>query len=448
MFSTDDTIVAIATPPGRGGIGVVRLSGPRAIAIAAALTGRDGFEPRHATLSTVVAADGSPVDQAVVTSFPEPHSYTGEDVVELSAHGSPIVLQAIVAAAMAAGARLANPGEFTFRAYIHGRIDLVQAEAVAELIDAVTPLQARVAFDQLDGTLSDRLREIDRVLLDLIAPLEASLDFPEEGYHFIAPGGALRALDAAVTAIDDLLAAASRGRVIREGRTVAIVGRPNGGKSSLFNRLAGAARAIVTEVPGTTRDLLTEKVDVGGIPFTFVDTAGVRDEAGDAIEEEGIARARQAGAAADLRIVVLDRSRPLIDEDRALIGGPTDHQIVVASKCDLAPRWDAGSVGALPISSVTGEGIDALRDALVSGALVAGETTCDRPALANLRHAALLERARTMLEAARVLTQARAPEEVVLIELYNARALFDELTGARPQDEVLRTIFGRFCIGK
>jgi tRNA modification GTPase len=281
------------------------------------------------------------------------------------------------------------------------------------LIDAVTPLQARVAFDQLDGTLSDRLREIDRVLLDLIAPLEASLDFPEEGYHFIAPGGALRALDAAVTAIDDLLAAASRGRVIREGRTV-----------------------------------LTEKVDVGGIPFTFVDTAGVRDEAGDAIEEEGIARARQAGAAADLRIVVLDRSRPLIDEDRALIGGPTDHQIVVASKCDLAPRWDAGSVGALPISSVTGEGIDALRDALVSGALVAGETTRDRPALANLRHAALLERARTMLEAARVLTQARAPEEVVLIELYNARALFDELTGARPQDEVLRTIFGRFCIGK
>lgn len=448
MFSTDDTIVAIATPPGRGGIGVVRISGPRAIAIAAALTSRAGFEPRRATLSMVVAADGSPIDQAVVTSFPAPHSYTGEDVAELSAHGSPIVLQAIVAAAMAAGARLANPGEFTFRAYVHGRIDLVQAEAVAELIDAVTPLQARVAFDQLEGTLSERLREIDQRLLDLIAPLEASLDFPEEGYHFIAPEKAGGALDAAMIAVDDLLAAAARGRVIREGRTVAIVGRPNGGKSSLFNRLAGAARAIVTDVPGTTRDLLTEKVDVGGIPFTFVDTAGVRDEAGDAIEQEGVARARQAGAAADFRIVVLDGSRPLVDEDRALIGGPDHQRILVASKCDLPSRWDAASLAALPISSLTGEGIGALCDALVAGALVAGDTGRDRPAVANLRHVALLERARTALDAARALMRARAPEEVVLIELYNARALFDELTGARPPDEVLRTIFERFCIGK
>src|SRR6185436_17912867 len=192
MFSTDDTIVAIATPPGRGGIGVVRLSGPEAAAIARTLTGRAGFEPRYATLTAVLDREGRPIDRAVVTHFPAPHSYTGDEVVEVSAHGSPVVLDAIVRAALAAGARLANPGEFTFRAYLHGRMDLVQAEAVGELIDAVTPLQARVAFDQLEGTLTARLREMDRALLDLIAPLEASLDFPEEGYHFITPSDAVK----------------------------------------------------------------------------------------------------------------------------------------------------------------------------------------------------------------------------------------------------------------
>lgn len=446
MF-TDDTIVAIATPPGRGGIGVVRVSGPGAIGIARALTRREGFEPRHATLATVVAQDGSPVDQAVVTCFPAPHSYTGEDVVELSAHGSPIVLQAIVAAAMAAGARLANPGEFTFRAYIHGRIDLVQAEAVAELIEAVTPLQARIAIDQLDGTLSDRLRELDGKLLDIIAPLEASLDFPDEGYHFIAADGADAAIRDALTAIDTLLAVAARGRIIREGRTVTIVGRPNAGKSSLFNRLVGAARAIVTDVPGTTRDLVTERVDVGGVPFTFVDTAGLREGVADAIEEEGIARARQAAAAADIRIVVLDRSRALDTDDRALMQAPGE-QVVVANKSDLPPAWEAGALGAIPISSLTGDGIDAVRDALLADALGADDAERDRPAVANLRQVALLEGARSALAAAGSLTQTRAPEELVLVELYNARSLFDEITGARPQDEVLQTIFSRFCIGK
>ena len=217
------------------------------------------------------------------------------------------MLDAIVRAALDAGARLANPGEFTFRAYLHGRIDLVQAEAIGELIDAVTPLQARVAFDQLEGTLTSRLRDLDRALLDLIAPLEASLDFPDEGYHFITPADTARALDATRASLETLLADAARGKLIREGLTVAIVGRPNAGKSSLFNRLAGAARAIVTDVPGTTRDLLTERVDVAGVPLTIVDTAGLRASAGDAIEEEGISRARQAGGAADLLIVVLDR---------------------------------------------------------------------------------------------------------------------------------------------
>jgi tRNA modification GTPase len=448
MFSTDDTIVAIATPPGRGGIGVVRVSGPAAADLVETLTHRESFEPRHATLSTVFAPDGLSIDRVVVTRFPAPHSYTGEDVVELSAHGSPVVLNAIVAAAVAAGARLANPGEFTFRAYLHGRIDLIQAEAIGDLIDAVTPLQARVAFDQLDGTLTARLREMDARLLDLIAPLEASLDFPDEGYHFVTPEDAASTLDQMNQALDALLADARRGRVIREGLTVAIVGRPNAGKSSLFNRLAGAARAIVTDVPGTTRDLLTERVDIGGVPFTLVDTAGLRGAAADAIEEEGIARARQAGLVADMIIVVLDGSMALDDEDRAILEQTAARRrLVVSSKCDLAAAWDAKTHDAARVSALTDEGIGALRDALLTSA-GAMDLSRDRVPIANLRHAALVDQARTCVLRARDAVASGLPEELVLADLHEARARFDDLTGARPQDEVLQTIFTRFCIGK
>ena len=447
MFSTDDTIVAIATPPGRGGIGVVRLSGPRAAAIACELTSRDGFEPRHATLARVNGRDGTPIDEAVVIHFPAPHSYTGDEVVELSAHGSPVVLDAIVRAAAGAGARLANPGEFTFRAYLHGRIDLVQAEAIGELIDAVTPLQARVAFDQLDGTLTSRLRALDTALLDLIAPLEASLDFPEEGYHFITPAAAAAALEAIRAAIDVLLADAARGRMIREGVTVAIVGRPNAGKSSLFNRLAGAARAIVTEVPGTTRDLLTERLDIAGVPVTMVDTAGLRDGAVDAIEAEGIARARQAVAAADLLVVVLDRSSRLEDDDQALLHDTSARRrLVVASKSDLPSSWDASSIGALEVSSLTELGIDPLRAALAAAA--GAGVPRDRAPIANLRHVALLEQVRDALARAAAAVAGAVPEEFVLADLHEARGRFDDITGARPHDDVLRVIFERFCIGK
>jgi tRNA modification GTPase len=446
MFATDDTIVAIATPPGRGGIGVVRLSGPDAAAIARALTARPAFEPRHATLATVSGADG-PIDQAVVTHFPAPHSYTGDDVVEISAHGSPVVLDAIVRAAVAAGARLANPGEFTFRAYLRGRIDLVQAEAIGELIDAVTPLQARVAFDQLEGTLTTRLRAMDGTLLDLIARLEASLDFPDEGYHFITSGDVARDLDRILQSLDTLLADAARGKMIREGLTVAIVGRPNAGKSSLFNRLAGAARAIVTDVPGTTRDLLTERVDVGGVPFTIVDTAGVRTSPGDAIEEEGISRARTAGAAADLAIVVLDRSRPLTADDRALLDETSARRrLIVASKSDLSAAWDATDAGALAVSSLTDEGVGDLRRALADFA--GTDVLRDRAPIANMRHVALLEKARAAVARACAAAASGIPEEFVLADLHDARGRFDEITGVRPQDEVLSLIFERFCIGK
>jgi len=410
------------------------------------LTGRSSFEPRHATLVTVSSA-ASAIDQAIATYFPAPNSYTGEDVVELSAHGSPVVLEAIVAAAVAAGARLANPGEFTLRAYLHARIDLVQAEAVAELIDAVTPLQARVAFDQLEGTLTSRLRAMDAALLEIIAPLEASLDFPEEGYHFVAPTETAETLGRLLASLEALLADAKRGRLIREGVTAAIVGRPNVGKSSLFNRLAGAARAIVTDVPGTTRDLLTERVDVGGVPFTIVDTAGRRQLAGDAIEEEGISRARQAGTAADIAILVLDRSAALTDDDRSLLDETAGRpRVIVASKSDLAPEWDAARCEAIPVSSLTDEGIGDLRAALLRAGGI--EVPRDRAPIANIRHVALLEQAHAAIARAAAAAAAKAPEELLLADLHEARGRFDEITGARPQDEVLRVIFERFCIGK
>jgi len=446
MFSVDDTIVAIATPPGKGGIGVVRVSGAAAGAIATSITSARTLEPRHATLTRVIVGHAC-IDQVVATHFPGPHSYTGQDVVEISAHGSPVILELIVDAAVRAGARLANPGEFTFRAYLNGRIDLVQAEAVADLVDAVTPLQARVAFDQLEGTLTSRLRALDTRLLDLIAPLEASLDFPEEGYHFITPDEVVRALDDIVEDLDRLLADAARGRMIRDGLTAAIIGRPNAGKSSLFNRLAGGARAIVTDVPGTTRDLITERVDIDGIPVTLIDTAGLRDGSVDAIEEEGIARARQASAASDVLIVVIDRSQPLTAIDETVLRDTsTRTRVVVASKSDLDPAWGSGEHDAIDVSSITDEGVDQLRRALVVRA--GGDTLRDRPGIANMRHAALVRRAHAAVTRARTDAHAGEPEELVLAELHEARRCFDELTGARAPEEVLEVIFQRFCIGK
>jgi tRNA modification GTPase len=447
MFSTEDTIVAIATPPGRGGLGVVRISGSAAASIASCLARRRTFEPRHATLARIVDEHGGVIDETIVTFFPAPHSYTGEDVIELSAHGSPVVLDAIVRAALAAGARVANPGEFTLRAYLNGRMNLLQAEAVSDLIDAVTPLQARVAFDQLQGTLTARLAGMEARLLDLIARLEASLDFPDEGYHFITRGESSREIGAIVSALDALLADAKRGRMIREGLTAVVVGRPNAGKSSLFNRLAGSDRAIVTEIPGTTRDLLTERVDIGGVPFTLVDTAGVHGEAADAIEEEGIARARQAREVADVLIVVLDGSAPLADSDHELLASTAGRpRVVVASKADLPARWNACEAGAMPVSSLTDAGIDRLRDEMIRAG--GAEAHRDATAILNIRHTALLGRARDAAARGRDAALDGVAEEFLLADLHEARACFDEVTGARTPDDVLRLIFDRFCIGK
>jgi tRNA modification GTPase len=474
-FSTTDTIVAIATPPGRGGIGVVRLSGPEAHSIARALIERAApLEPRRATFtrvrlapdtaaipvplkpettdvadeSSVVSGPGrtmvtNAIDHAVVTFFPSPRSYTGDDVVELSVHGSPVVLRAVVAAATSAGARPAEPGEFTLRAFLNGRIDLLQAEAVADLIEAATPLQARAAFDQLDGTLTHAIAAIEAALFDLVARLEASVDFPEEGYHFVEPGAVGDALDRVLEQTGALLGDARRGRMIREGLMVAIVGAPNVGKSSLFNALAGAARAIVTDVPGTTRDLVTEFVDVDGLRVTLVDTAGLRESA-DAAEREGVARARRSAGIADLVLHVEDRSRPRLTDTASRTRARKE--LYIANKADLPAAWR--DAAAIEVSAVTGAGLDAVRQSIVAALDV--DLQRDRPAITNVRHIALVERAHAALARARAaLSVDRSlPEEFVLADLAEARAALEEITGHRTSEDVLEHIFARFCVGK
>lgn len=494
MFSTDDTIVAIATPPGRAGLGVIRISGLEAQAVTARLlTRRAPLRPREAALSHVrdLTVDNDAVspsesrktvrsgversesaqsiqaiDQVIATFFPAPHSYTGEDVVELAAHGSPILLERIVASALRAGARLAAPGEFTLRAFLHGRVDLVQAEAVADLIDAVTPAQARQAFDQLEGTLTRSMKQIGESLFDLVVKLEASLDFPDEGYHFIVPDEVSAALAVVQAQVDALLASARQGRVIREGRQVAIVGGTNVGKSSLFNAFVGADRAIVTEIAGTTRDLLTERCDVGGIPITLVDTAGIR-ETEEIVEREGVQRARAAAQTADLVLVVIDRSRPLRDQDRTYIDAAGARRLIVINKVDLPAAWsidelasidDLNSRGegdgsgsafgpAIDVSVRTGAGMDRLRQTIAT-TLVGDERLRDTVGVSNVRHIELLERVSEAVERARGGAAAGAPEEFLLADIRDAIEALEEITGKRSSDDVLQAIFSRFCIGK
>jgi len=449
MFSTDDSIVAVATPPGRGGIGVVRISGSASREIAAAmLARREPLEPRHATFTRVIAQSTSVIDEVIATYFPAPHSYTGEHVVEISAHGSPVVLRAIVGRALEAGARLAEPGEFTLRAFLNGKRDLVQAEAVADLIAAATPVQARVACDQLEGTLTQRIAEIDVELFSLIAQLEASLDFPDEGYHFIEPDETGRRVGLVVDQLDDLLAGARRGRLIREGAVVVVGGRPNVGKSSIFNMLARADRAIVAEAAGTTRDLVSEQIDIDGLAVTLVDTAGVR-EAVDAVELEGIARAERASDVADLLLVVLDGSEvPTEDDEHLLSRSAGRRRIVVVNKADLPAAIVRRADVSVSVSARTGAGADELRRAIVRE-LTGEESLRDRAGISNMRHIALLEQARIRLVAAQQLVETgHTPEEFVLADLQAARGYLEEVVGTRTSEELLEHIFAKFCVGK
>jgi tRNA modification GTPase len=488
MFSLDDTIVALATPPGRGGLAVVRVSGALAVQIAGTLIeGAPRLEPRRATLVRVVAGIGQGprpragrdvVDEAIVTLFEGPASYTGEDVVEFSVHGSPVVVGELVRAAVAAGARLARGGEFTLRAFLNGRLDLTRAEAVRDLVEATTPAQARMAMDQLQGTLAERIAEIEAVLFDLTAKLEASGDFPEEGYHFISPEETLAAIRGARARMDALLAESRRGRLLREGVTVAIAGRPNVGKSTLFNRLTGVERAIVTAVPGTTRDLLTEAVMLSGVRMTLVDTAGVGTTT-DPIEREGVIRAEKAIAAADVVVVVLDTSSPLAAPDLDLLEATAARaHLVVLNKCDLAPAWEPGQLPSAPpvalsdrepesapasatprlaatpraqvvVSAKTGVGIDQVIRSIATIAGVSGVE--ELPHISNVRQIELLghsTEALCSIEDKLESSGSKVPEELVLADLRQATDFLQEVTGKRTTDDLLDAIFSTFCVGK
>lgn len=456
MFSTSDTIVAVATPAGRGAVGLVRISGPQAFSVVAALTGRrQGFIGRRATLCRLTLGDdGRLADEVVVTCFPGPASYTGEDVAEIAGHGSPLLLAGIVRAACAAGARLAEPGEFTLRSVLGGKRDLVQAEAVADLIEAVTPGQARAAFEQLDGSLSAAIGRVESHLFEVRAALEASLDFPEEGYHFITPEAVRAGLVAALRDIDALLSTAARGRLIREGALVVLAGAPNAGKSSLFNALVHAPRAIVTALPGTTRDLLTERLVLGGLSVTLVDTAGDRVSS-DVIEQEGVSRARHAVASADAVIVVVDGSRSPGEDDLAVLAATEGHRRVVAvNKSDCGRQcvrvWAVDEE--VVVSARTGEGVEALCAAVVRRLGVGDSLSAEDPLVTNVRHIACLERARLAVVRAQEAAGARdvdgVPEEFLVADIDEAQRALQEVTGARSSDDVLAFVFSRFCLGK
>jgi tRNA modification GTPase len=440
----DDTIVAISTPLARSGIGVVRLSGTRSREIASAILRFSGeWHSWTAALAELVDESGEVVDRVVTTFFAAPRSYTAEDVVEISCHGSPVVLRFCLQRAIAGGARIAEPGEFTLRAFLNGRIDLPQAEAVRDLIDATTLYQARVAAQQVEGSVSRRLRPVKEKLLELIALLEAGIDFAEDDVSVAPTAEILARLDSVGDGIDRLLSTAVYGKLVHAGFTLAIVGRPNVGKSSLFNALVGQDRAIVTEMPGTTRDTISESAEIQGIPVRFVDTAGIR--AGESrVEELGIGRSFEAMADADLVLVVLDLSAPLEQADFDLIRRAS---LVVGNKADL-PRVLDPARECMAVSALTGEGIPVLRDRIVAALAPGAGERRESGFITSVRHEMLLREAREALVDARRAAQLGIPHEMLLLDLYAALRPLDAITGATTADDILNRIFSTFCIGK
>ena len=435
-----DTIVAVSTPLGRGGIGVIRLSGADARAIASKiLKFSDDFEWRPWTAALAQLQD---VDQVVVTFFAAPRSYTAEDVVEIACHGSPVVLRFALERACEQGARLAEPGEFTLRAYLNGRIDLPQAEAVRDLIDATTLYQARIAAQQTAGSVSRRLKPVKERLLQLISLLEAGIDFAEDDIDFASSSQVETQIGPILDALKALIKSFAYGKLVHEGFTLAIVGRPNVGKSSLFNRLLEQDRAIVTDIPGTTRDLVSETASVEGIPVKFVDTAGIR-EGQDTVETLGIERSYQAMADADLTLVVIDASAPLEAADEALISHAKGKMLVVANKCDLAP-----APRGLGVSALTGEGIPELRRAIVDAIAPRGRIEQEGGFITSLRHEQLLRESQEALQQALTANGLGIPHEMLLLDLYAALRPIDAITGATTADDILNRIFSTFCIGK
>ncbi|GGH01825.1 tRNA uridine-5-carboxymethylaminomethyl(34) synthesis GTPase MnmE [Silvibacterium dinghuense] len=447
-----ETIAAVSTPPGRGGIGIVRLSGPHALAISNALLAlRNPLEHAMARFAEIRDPEtGGKLDEAIATYFAKPRSYTGEDLVEIAAHGSPVVLDLLLRWALQQGARLARPGEFTERAFLSGRLDLTQAEAVRDLIDAQTLYQARTAAEQMGGAISRRIQPAKEKLVELISLLEAGIDFAEDDVDLTPDEEIGTRIDAVGAELAGLARSFERGRIVHSGLTLAIVGRPNVGKSSLFNRLVERERAIVTAIPGTTRDLVTERVSLGGIPLELVDTAGLRTTADEA-EAMGIAKSREALADADIVLVVLEAGIPPSEEEAELLASLHGRRfLAVYNKIDLEDSSSGqghAEEQSIRTSAATGAGIEALREALLNMVRTPGGES-ESGMLTNLRQHEAVKSALDALGDARAATANGTPHEMILLDLYSALRQLDSLTGETTADDILNRIFSTFCIGK
>ena len=443
-----ETIAAIATPPGEGALAVIRISGEKALAVADAVfraaKAPSATEERRVVFGKIVDAAGGVLDEVLLTIFRNPRSYTGEDLVEISGHGGPMVASRVLAAVLAAGARMARPGEFTERAFHNGKLDLTQAEAVMDLIHAQTDRAAKAAAGQLEGRLGLEIHALRAQLLETVAHLEAFIDFPEEGIDPESGEVLRKRMESVRGHLEGLLATANEGRLLREGITLALCGAPNAGKSSLLNRLLGMERAIVSETAGTTRDTIEERASLGGYPFRVIDTAGLR-ETEDPVEREGVARARRAAEAADLRIHILDAAEqnnppaPLFADE-----------LLVLNKVDLVANRDALPHG-IQISCRTGEGVEPLVQAILAKATgrssPLGESAPDLTAI-NTRHRDCLLKAHRHLDASIALLESGEPPELVAVELRSALGDVGEIVGEAGTEEILGKIFSSFCIGK
>jgi tRNA modification GTPase len=451
-----DTIVALSTPPGRSGIGVIRISGPSALELTRSLLRDESFdpEPQSVFLKPLRELDGGEVlDRALITYFKSPRSFTGEDVVELSCHGSPPLLLSVIDSLLYLGARAADPGEFTMRALTNGRLNLTQAEAIRDLIDAQTHAAVRQAARQLGGELSARLQPLKDSLLEIIVPLESSLEFVEDDLPEDLTRQVSQKLSTLAETVKSLAGTFRKGRLLKEGLHVTLAGRPNVGKSSIFNSLLRLERAIVTDIPGTTRDTLSEVIDIEGVPVLITDTAGVRTSS-DKIEQLGVERTRRAIVDADLIVVVLDGSQPLAPEDLEIIKDAAQSRFLIAlNKNDLgAPDVerirDLGEGAAiLSVSAKTGAGLDSLCAAIIEP-FSAHETFAGNFIITNARHYDLLRRTESAILGSKDLLFQRASEELILVGLYDALRFLGEVTGETTPEDVLSQIFATFCIGK
>jgi tRNA modification GTPase len=454
-----DTIVALATPPGRSGIGIVRMSGPQALEILRHMVRSHSFDPQPNLLVLHSLFDNEKddlLDQAMICYFKAPHSFTGEDVVEMHCHGSPVLLRAIVDAALKLNARLANPGEFSLRAVSNGKMNLSEAEAIRDLIEAHTDAGLKQATRQLTGEVSNSLQPLKDDLLKVIVRLESSLEFVEDDLPPVEQKEIIACLRSVRFECARLAETFSRGRLLRDGIRVTLLGRPNAGKSSLFNRLLGLGRSIVTDIPGTTRDTITESIGIESIPIVLTDTAGIRNVT-DQIESIGVDRTKREAADSDLVILVIDGSDELREEDHAAMSEASKSRYVIAlNKSDISTfsitrseslSMNGDSAAVVAVSAKTGDGIDALRTAIIQP-YMNGSAAADGLLIMNARHHDLLVRASDAVKQSEDSLEAWASEEIVLVGLHNALRYLGEITGETTSDEILGQIFSTFCIGK